>query len=251
MSYNKTGASAQVRGLVNSGADLLKHMYDVSIHFPGANGMPENEPFSQYPITVRTKSFSIPEVEVGTYEIRYHGVGVKRPNANLVGDRQVEIPFREDAAFNLRRKFSAWMMAVGDPVTGGVSNAAQFFGRIEVGTIAGAYFATTMHTPHGQDGGKSKGGANDIMDNSGHLTTRNDANPLALWKFYNVWVSKIGPLEFSTDTTEPNEFTVTFQYMDIDYPQFGGNALDLGEKGGSGAFSGTERWTGNLVPAAR
>jgi hypothetical protein len=239
MAYNKQKTTAPIRGLVNSGADLLKNMYDVKIYFPSTSGQPEDNPFLSYPITVRAKGFNIPDVEVGTYDIKYHGVGIKRPNATLVGDRQFEIGFREDAAFDLRRRFSAWMMAVGDPVTGGVSNAAQFFGKIEVGTIAGAYYATTVNTPNGA----GKGSEADIEDTYGHLTTRNKMNPLALWAFYNVWISKITGIAFETEGENAVDFTVTFQYSDMDYPQFGGNVLDLGE---SALWENGGAWTQKL-----
>ena len=242
MAYNTNKTTAPVRGLVNSGADLMQHMYDVKIYFPSANGQPDTNPFQSYPITVRATSFTVPDVEVGTYEIKYHGVSQKRPNATLVGDRQFEIEFREDAAFDLRRRFSAWLMAVGDPVTGGVSNATQFFGRVEVGTIAGAYFATTVNSPNGTGKGQTEG-PNDIEDAYGHLTTRSQMNPLAMWAFYNVWVSKMTGIQFQTEGDAANKFTVTFQFMDMDYPQFGGNTLDLGQ---NAAWASPTEWTQKL-----
>jgi len=242
MAYNTTRTTAPIRGLVNSGADLMKHMYDIKIFFPSASGQPDVNPFQSYPITVRATGFKVPDVEVGTYDVKYHGIQLKRPNATLQGDRVFDITFREDAAFDLRRRFSAWLMAVGDPVTGGVSNAAQFFGKVEVGTIAGAYFATTMNSPNGAGKG-ADAGANDIEDTYGHLTTRSAMNPLALWAFYNVWVTKMTGVEFTTDASDPNQFTVSFAYMDMDYPQFGGNTLDLGQ---SAMWNVSNTWTQNL-----
>jgi len=245
MSYNKTRTTAPIRGLINSGADLMVHMYDIRIFFPATNGQPEDNSFNAYPITVRAEGFEIPDVEVGRYDIKYHGVKIKRPNANLEQDRIFTISFREDAAFDLRRRFSSWLMAVGDPVTGGVSNATQFFGRVDVGTIAGAYFATTVNSPNGDGKGESAG-PEDIEDTYGHLTTRSKVNPLALWKFYNVWVSKLGGIKFNTEGSEPNKFDVEFNYTDMDYPQFGGNTLSLGDEdgwkqpGGSGWTSKVE-----------
>jgi len=242
MAYNANKTTAPIRGLVNSGADLLVQMYDIKIYFPSASGQPDQNPFQSYPITVRATAFNIPDVEVGTYEIKYHGITIKRPNATLVLDRQFEIEFREDAAFDLRRRFSAWLMAVVDPVTGGVSNATQFFGRVDVGTIAGAYYATTVNSPNGT-GKKADAGPEDIQDTYGHLTTRSKMNPLALWSFYNVWVSKMGGIAFSTEGTDPNKFTVTFQFMDMDYPQFGGNTLDLGQ---NADWKSPTEWTQRL-----
>lgn len=229
MSYNRnsaTGAtvhSPTLNGLVKSGADLLKSMYDVRIYFPGTDGKPDTNPAFTYPITVRAQGFSVPEVSVGTYDIKYHGMTVKRPNGQLEGERSFEITFREDAAFQLRARFSAWMAAVGDPVTGGISNSTAFYGTVEVGTIGGEYFATSTVKPTGSP---SESGADDIFAEDGCLTTRRaSTNPLAIWRFYHVWVSKVGGVEFSTDAGEANTFPVTFQYMDCDFPMFGGNQL--------------------------
>jgi len=229
MGYNTKAMSTRTMvGLVNSGADLITHMYDVRIWFPSENGTPEDSDFSTvagYPITVRAEGFKIPDVSVKTYPIEYHGMKMNRPAAALEEDRTFDITFREDAAFDLRRRFSAWLMAVGDPVTGGVSNATQFFGKVQVGTIGGAYFATTTASPTG-DGSV---GAKDLFGANGNLVNKNPTiNPLALWGFYNVWVNKMTGIDFKTGAGDANKFTVTFQYMHMDYPQFGGNTLDLG-----------------------
>lgn len=229
MGYNTSQNSTRTMiGLVQSGADLMKHMYDVRIWFPSNEGTPLDTDFdgeAGYPITVRADGFKIPEVAIKTYDIEYHGMKMKRPGAALEGDRTFTISFREDAAFDLRRRFSTWMLVVGDPVTGGVSNATQFFGKVQVGTIGGAYFATTLATP--QSSGNI--GDKDLFGVNGNLANMNpEFNPLALWGFYNVWVSKVGGIEFATNAGDANTFEVEFQYMYIDMPQFGGNPLDLG-----------------------
>ena len=229
MSYNANSAtgskvhSPTLAGLVNSGADLLKSMYDVRIFFPGADGKPDLNPVFSYPITVRATGFTVPEVSVGTYDIKYHGMTVKRPNGQLEGERTFEITFREDAAFQLRARFSAWMAAVGDPVTGGISNSTAFYGTVEVGTIGGEYFATSTVKPTGEPTGED---SKNIFAADGAITTRRaETNPLAIWRFYHVWVSKVGGVEFSTEAGEANTFPVTFQYQDCDFPMFGGNQL--------------------------
>lgn len=249
MAYNTNKTTAPIRSLVNAGADLMNNMYDVRIFFPSTNGGPEAESFHSYPITVRAEGFDIPDFEIPAYQIKYHGVEIDRPKPEQNFKRQFTINFREDAAFDLRRRFSAWLMAIGDPVTGGVSNATQFFGRVEVGTIAGAYFATTINSPNGSGKGINAGSA-DIEDDYGHITTRNDINPLALWKFYNVWVRKITSPKFKTENSDAGKFTVDFSFMDCDYPQFGGNVLSLGtsDKDKWKTPSNSE-WTSKLEPA--
>ena len=228
---SKTGGlthSPTLKGLVNSGADLLKQMFDVSIVFPDQlDSGDESDLLFGYPVTVRCTGFTVPEVSMATYDITYHGISVKRPGGKLEGERSIELTFREDAAFMLRQRFSLWMMAVADPVTGGVSNAVNYFGTLSVRTIAGEYTSTQLVNPTG----KSTGSDNQILEDSGQIPAKSkqgayaNVNPVAEWNFYHVWVSKVGGVEFSTDAAEANTFPVTFQYQDCDIPFFGGNPI--------------------------
>lgn len=269
LSYRNTSGntthSPTLRGLVNSGADLLKQMYDVTIIFPDQmtdSAQDSNSAFN-YPITVRCDGFTIPEVAVGTYDIKYHGISVKRPNGALEGERSFELTFREDAAFMLRQRFSLWLMAVADPVTGGVSNAVNYFGTISVRTIAGEYTATQFIAPTGK--ALSEGLSGSQIDNAkrgnnqdkqivdmgnGALPEKKtqvdyrDTNPIAEWNFYHVWVSKVAGIEFSTEASEANKFAVQFQYQDCDMPFFGGNPIfdsaDAQKNAGSGGSLATK-----------
>ena len=270
LSYRNTSGntthSPTLRGLVNSGADLLKQMYDVTIIFPDQmtdTAQDSNSAFN-YPITVRCDGFTIPEVAVGTYDIKYHGISVKRPNGALEGERSFELTFREDAAFMLRQRFSLWLMAVADPVTGGVSNAVNYFGTVSVRTIAGEYTATQFIAPTGKaltgDGlsgnqidNAKRGNDQDkqIVDmGNGALPEKKtqvdyrDTNPIAEWNFYHVWVSKVAGIEFSTEASEANKFAVQFQYQDCDMPFFGGNPIfdsaDAQKNAGSGGSLATK-----------
>jgi len=228
---SKTGGlthSPTLKGLVNSGADLLKQMYDVSIVFPDQlDSGDESDLLFGYPVTVRCTGFTVPEVSMATYDITYHGISVKRPGGKLEGERSIELTFREDAAFMLRQRFSLWMMAVADPVSGGVSNAVNYFGTLSVRTIAGEYTSTQLVNPTG----KPTGSDNQILKDTGQIPEKSkqgafaDVNPVAEWNFYHVWVSKVGGVEFSTDAAEANTFPVTFQYQDCDIPFFGGNPI--------------------------
>jgi hypothetical protein len=48
-------------------------------------------------------------------------------------------------------------------------------------------------------------------------------NPLAVWTFYDVWVSKVGGVQFTTAGGDANNYTVGFEYGDFDMPIYGGN----------------------------
>jgi hypothetical protein len=207
--------------MVASGADLMPNMYDIKIWFPGSDGRPDLKTGElSYPITVRADGFDVPDVETDVYEIEYHGVKIHRPKSSMNFTREFSLSFREDAAFDLRKKFSAWHMATVDPVTGGVSNAANFFGKVSVGTLVGEYFATTV-APPGAPADKAG-----IERKDGYIS--NQINPVAEWTFYNVWVSKVGSPKFTTASGEPGKIEVAFKFMDVDFPQYGGNQL-IGE----------------------
>lgn len=252
MSYNQNKTTAPIRGLVASGSDLMKHMYDVKIWFPDfTNGGGALKTFESYPITVRAKGFKPPEFSVKTYKISYHGISIDRPGAALEGDRKVTMTFREDAAFELRQNFHYWQSVVGDPVTGGVSNGTYFYGKISVGTIAGTYFAPTVNWPNGtgktfQNSGAPENQA-EIEDTFGHLTSRNTGNPIADWTFYNVWVGKVTQPDFQTEAGDANDIEVEFYFMDVDYPIFGGNSIfSDGSATAAGTGWGPTQWKAPL-----
>jgi hypothetical protein len=171
-------------------------------------------------MTVRADGFKIPEVGSGTYEIQYHGLKIMRPKTDQQFERKFTLEFRADAAFDLQRRFTAWLMMVVDPVTGGVSNAMQFLGKVRVETIVGTYFATTLAAdllgPEAGDDPLAKGAVKSGSD-----------NPLAQWIFYDVWPYKVTQPEFKRDPGDPVSFTVDFAFADVDYPYFGGNSLVL------------------------
>lgn len=237
--YNKSSDnggrphSPAMRGIVDAGADLLKTMYDVKIFFPDfTSGKPNTEAgiSSTYPITVRATGFTVPDVEVGTYEVGYHGQKVNKPSGEINFTRSFDITFREDAAFDLRRRFTAWLSAVGDPVSGGISNSTGFYGNVQVATVANDFYAFTSVYPSGnEENGRqifAESGeiSNELGNTAGKLSPTKHTNPIMLWNFYHVWVSKVSGPAFETNGSGANEMTVTFQFMDCDMPFFAGNS---------------------------
>jgi hypothetical protein len=85
-----------------------------------------------------------------------------------------------------------------------------------------------MATPDGE-GDYSSDSSKDLFGSNGDLVDKlPTTNPLVLWGFYNVWVSKVAGVQFATEATDANTFAVTFEYMHMDMPAFGGNTLNLG-----------------------
>jgi hypothetical protein len=218
--YN-SGAGGLVTKAINSikmsGSDAMTNMYDVKIFFPDENGNSDTGMFE----TVRSEGFKIPEVAVGTYELKYHGVTIKRPKTEQTFNRTVEMSFRLDSGFDILRRLTAWQMMLVDPVTGGVTNTAQFLGKIEVQSIVGAYFATTLAA---ELEGPTDAGDDPLK--AGAVAVGTD-NPLAIWRFYDVWPEKVGQPEFKREDAGLITLAVTFNFADCDIPYFGGNPLAI------------------------
>ena len=220
MAENKIGNNRALQALVNAGADAYKNMYDVRVVFPwdAANGDEQKTV-----VSVRAQGFQTPALETGTAEIKYHGVSVKVPKPEQTFDRQFTITFRMDAAYALYGNFCTWHETVGDMVSGGVSNWAGAIGRVEVEAINGKYAATDV---------------NDYTNEATYdlaPTTYNDKNVNPTWKFYDVWVSKVGQPEFSVEDSNALTYEVTFQFGDCDYPYY--NQKGISGTGDGGARS--------------
>jgi hypothetical protein len=192
-------------------------MFDVKIYFPDENGKSDTGLFE----TVRMDGFKIPEVGVETYDLKYHGVTITRPKTSQEYSRKLNTVFRLDSGFDILRRLTAWQMMYVEPVTGGVTNTAQFLGKIEVQSIVGAYFATTLAA---ELEGPKDAGDDPLKD--GAIAVGTD-NPLAIWKFYDVWPQKVGQPEFKREDANFMTLSVDWIFADVDYPYFGGNNLNV------------------------
>lgn len=196
-----------IQALVNRGADAMDNMYDISIQFPWAE--------SGSIVTTRVESFAVPDAANDGYDITYHGVTMKRPNAKQTFNREFELSFTLDAAYALYGEFVNWAMMVADPVNGGVANWAAALGTIKVTALSGAYNGTSTK---------------DIYDASNGSIT-GDANPT--WTFYDVWVSKVGQPTFNTGGGDIIKYSVSFKFGDCDYPFYNGTGITGTGSGGA------------------
>jgi hypothetical protein len=213
-----------IRGLVNSGADLMKNMYDVRLWLPNfsvVKTVNAEQQYLTYPLTVRAEGFKVPDVDMEVHPIAYHGVEIEMPSTKINMTREVELTFREDAAFNLRQIFTTWHAMVADPVTGGVSNTVQFLGKMEVAALANAYIAPTVEKLE-----TDPPTSTDTKQLGGSFIAGDAYNGLAIWAFYNVWVKKVNGVDFSTGSSDPGQIAVTFKFQDFDAPFYAGNTLN-------------------------
>lgn len=214
MAYN----NRMVDAMVNTQFDAFKNMYDIELQWPAATTSISN---TQEIVSIRAKGIKIPDFEIATYERHYHGSKINIPKPEQTFDRQVEITFTMDSAFQYYQVFCQWASMCGDPVNGGVSNSipTSLYGQLVVAPLTGSYFANqspssdskTVTQPSyvksGNGGDKEAGVINEAK---------------IYWAFGNCWVSKVTAPEFAVDSSEPLEFTVTFQFLDFDAPGYGG-----------------------------
>jgi hypothetical protein len=220
-----------IRALANAGADLMKNMFDIYFFLPkfstaGASAEPtpnaeaDTAFTASYPLACRATGFEIPDVTVDTYDVEYHGVAIKRPATKVNMERVFSLTFREDAAFSLRQTLTKWHSMVVDPVTGGVANSMQYLGKVAVRSLAGAFTSPMWSAPDGGADGYTK------SDKLGAISEKTN---VAEWTFYGVWVTKVSGVKFATtDSAAPNELSADFAFLDVDFPFYGGNALNLG-----------------------
>lgn len=213
MSYN----NRMVDAMVHSQFDAFKNMYDIELQWPTSNISLAN---TQEIVSVRAKGIKIPDFEIATYERHYHGSKINIPKPEQTFDRQVEITFTMDAAFQYYQVFCQWASLCGDPVNGGVSNAipTSLYGQLKVAPLSGVYFANSNASTDGSI--KQPLYIKDGNGGDGNAGVINDAK--IYWAFGNCWVSKVTAPEFSVDSSDTLEFTVTFQFLDFDAPGYGG-----------------------------
>ena len=214
MAYN----NKMVDAMVNTQFDAFKNMYDIELQWPSATTSISN---TQEIVSIRAKGIKIPDFEIATYERHYHGSKINIPKPEQTFDRQVEITFTMDSAFQYYQVFCQWASMCGDPVNGGVSNSipTELFGQLVVAPLTGNYFANESASTDKKTITKpsyiKSGGTND--------TPTGVINKAEIyWAFGNCWVSKVTAPEFAVDSSEPLEFTVTFQFLDFDAPGYGG-----------------------------
>lgn len=222
MSYN----NRMVDAMVHSQFDAFKNMYDIELQWPANTVSLAN---TQEIVSVRAKGIKIPDFEIATYERHYHGSKINIPKPEQTFDRQVEITFTMDAAFQYYQVFCQWASLCGDPVNGGVSNAipTELYGQLKVAPLSGTYFANTNASAGSEIQQPSYVAGNGGDGKAGVI---NDAK--IYWAFGNCWVSKVTAPEFSVDSSDTLEFTVTFQFLDFDAPGYGGFRTKQASRGG-------------------
>lgn len=224
MSYN----NRMVDAMVHSQFDAFKNMYDIELQWPSSDTLSLTN--SQEIISVRAKGIKIPDFEIATYERHYHGSKINIPKPEQTFDRQVEVTFTMDAAFQYYQVFCQWASLCGDPVNGGVSNTipTSLFGQLKVVPLSGTYFANTNASS--SDAIQQPSYVKDGNGGSGNAGVLNDAK--IYWAFGNCWVSKVTAPEFSVDSSDTLEFAVTFQFLDFDAPGYGGFRTKQASSGG-------------------
>ena len=213
MAYN----NRMVDAMVNTQFDAFKNMYDIEIQWPATTLKKAN---TQEVVSIRAKGIKIPDFEIATYERHYHGSKINIPKPEQTFDRQVEITFTMDSAFQYYQVFCQWASMCGDPVNGGVSNSipTSLYGQLVVAPLTGSYFANQSAST-----GAAVTQPSYIKDGSSTNTPTGVINEAKIyWAFGNCWVSKVTAPEFAVDSSEPLEFTVTFQFLDFDAPGYGG-----------------------------
>ncbi len=254
-------SNSMTSSMLAYGADAFKNMYDIAIKFPTLS-----EDVGSQLVSIRAKGIKLPDFGIATYERSYHGNKIKLPKPEQEFERHLEIVFTMDAAFAYYKLFCEWLTGVGNPDNGGVSNFPTLFGEIYVNSIKGFYnpvVADNVTVKAAVPENKEKGQeavTDDLLNylNTGNASTSSEMAAIAgagaksdgvganysgspadgllkegaQWSFKDVWVSKVTEPEFSVDSSDTLEFTVSFEFLDYNSPYYGLSAH-------SGTYSAT------------
>ena len=211
-------SNKMVDSMIHSQFDAFKNMYDIELQWPSVTG--GSLAGSQEVVSIRAKGIKIPDFEIATYERHYHGGKINLPKPEQTFDRHFEITFTMDSAFQYYQLFCQWASICGDPVTGGTSNSlpTDFLGKVTVVPLSGNYLANTKVSSDGSVQQPEYIGT----DKTGTTEAGIITDGKLYWGFDGVWVTKVTAPEFAVESSDPLEFTVTFQFLDYDAPAYGG-----------------------------
>lgn len=197
-------------------ADAMDNIWDAYVVWPWSNSADQDKDAMEF--SYRCKGFKPPANPTFTYEVFWHGVGVKMISAGSGMNREMELQFRLDATWNLYNKFITWKKITNDSNTSGVANKAAALGKFFFAVPNTEYVSTSFENP-GTDGSKAK---LMIGDGSSEGKLQNPQN--CVWYgLSDVQVIDVSPISFQQKKQgNAPEFTVKVifgDYADSFYDQ--------------------------------
>lgn len=204
----------QIQSIISQGADALPHLFDLAIKFPSEVTTKSDFVTSgEDSVIVRLKTTpTLPDGSIETYDVVYKGVKMSFPKGDLNMDRSVDCEFRMDAQYGLYEDFQSWLRFVANIQTGGISNWPAALGELKLIALQNEYLSADLD----QNG-------NTFTD----LFSQKDVNKVSatavgnnniVWHMKDVWVQKVTAPKFTVEAGDPQSFTVTFKYGDIEFP---------------------------------
>lgn len=148
------------------------------------------------PLTMRITNVSLPEKSISTYTITKRGRQMDRPSGLIDTSREVSFNFRPDKKLLTYKAISNWMMYIqnndtasmaSDSGANGTGGASLFRMNLEVWAIDDLTSATGV--------------------------------PNSKWLIEGAYPTNLSALEFSEDSGEPFDVTVTLNCMNVIFPQ--------------------------------
>ena len=201
--FSGTTKSPPIRGMLETGPDMMTNIYDVDIIFPGLLGYDT--------VTNRIVDFQIPNAGIETVTKKKGGDSLDLPVTNASFDRKFSMTFRSDSMWYIYRRFCNWMSIVADPNAGTASPYANQLGQVRVYCPIGPYYGTRMFYNNEDQYIK------ELAEEMGVANRK-----YIEWRFFDVWVSKVTSPSFNTETSGAVTFSVDFQFGDCKYPAYGG-----------------------------
>lgn len=186
-------ADTYISTLIQSGADAMKNLYEVSFTLPTALS---NQYSNEVPyMKIRTAGFDPPAASLATYENHYKTISVTVPSSKITLDRSFTLTIRVDAYYKVYKMLKAWEALKMKAYDG---LAVNTFDPANCGTVTVKALSKPM----------------DATMTGSDFKTGDTIN----WTYQDVWIQSITGLSYSHNSSEPNTVSVKFIFGNYTEP---------------------------------
>lgn len=193
--------SGIVSTLISTGLDAFQNLYDVLITFPlRVTNLTDGK---QLEYSIRATSFDYTPLRVGSYDVTYKGISIKRLSPAITGERMFSITFREKYDFELYKYFQKWKHLWFDPSGDGKVLMGPY--GEEANVDRNNYYGSITVQQY-----KASGDLSNI--------SKINQNISLIWRFYNVICYDVSYTRPARESSTPVTFTVSFYYGQVFEP---------------------------------
>jgi hypothetical protein len=173
-----------IEAVYQQGDDALANMAELTFPVFNLFGLAD-------PLKFRTTNISIPEFQVGSYEIHWKTQKFEKPSGKDETQKTMSFTFRIDKYYTVYKGLMAWWQYICNSDTGAMAE--------DVGAVSKT--------------------SNIRCDFQVRCVDSNNVTTTEGWKFFGAWIKGMGAIDFDEQSGEPITCAVTMSYVKA-VPQF-------------------------------